>query len=248
MSGWLLLHGFTGAPEVFDTIVEGLEPPVLAPALLGHGPSPPLGSQTFQQEIERLGALVRERLRGPAHLLGYSMGARVALAVLNEHPELFQSALLIGVNPGVQSEAERVERKQQDAAWRLMIENQGVDQFLDRWQSLPLFETQQQLPHVVLEAQRRLRQTHTKRGLCQALDVLGLGSMPNYWPKLGKLNRTVRLIVGERDHKFRHIGEVMIRELPHATLHVIPRVGHNVLLEAPWTIQELAREQHRGSK
>ena len=49
------------------------------------------------------------------HLVGYSMGARLALGILAEHPELWEDgtirgATLIGVNPGLEPE-DRAARK-----------------------------------------------------------------------------------------------------------------------------------------
>jgi pimeloyl-ACP methyl ester carboxylesterase len=57
--------------------------------------------------------------------------------------------------------------------------------------------------------------------------------MEPLWERLGELTLPVTLVVGERDAKFRALGERMTARLPDARLVVVPGAGHAVQLEAP---------------
>ena len=234
MAGWVLLHGFMGAPESFAGIAGALAPAeVLAPRLAGHGRPVAALSASFEAEIERILGIVREQFSRPAHLLGYSLGARLGLGLLCRSPQSFETATLIGVHPGLEDAAERRAREQQEGAWRKILREQDVRAFVDYWEKLPLFESQAKVPVPRLRAQRASRLMHTAAGLEHALSVLGLHAMPSYWNELSGLDLPVSLVVGERDHKFIGLAERMLLKLPRGRLSIVPGVGHNVVLEAP---------------
>jgi 2-succinyl-6-hydroxy-2,4-cyclohexadiene-1-carboxylate synthase len=230
----LALHGFTGAPESFaglSTASRRLE--LLCPALCGHGPSPALDAHDFSGELARLAAWVRARSNEPLPVLGYSLGARVALGLCLTYPELFSRAVLIGVHPGIADDQERSERVRWEESLIRLLETQGLEAFLSEWERLPLFDSQARLSLEAREAQRRVRRSHDAAGLGHALRVLGTGQMPDYFPQLGRLSLPVSLIVGENDHKFRSLAERALTRLPRGKLTVLPGSGHNPLLETP---------------
>jgi pimeloyl-ACP methyl ester carboxylesterase len=61
---------------------------------------------------------------------------------------------------------------------------------------------------------------------------IGTGEMEPLWGRLAELTMPVTVIVGERDLKFRKLGERMVRLLPDANLRVIAG-GHRLPLENP---------------
>src|SRR5262245_4327636 len=108
----LALHGFTGSPESFAELSR--ESPYLelvCPTLSGHGPNPDVSANTFGGELSRIAAWVYDRELAPLPVLGYSLGARVALGLCIGYPDLFTSAVLIGVNPGI-SDASELEARE----------------------------------------------------------------------------------------------------------------------------------------
>jgi len=249
MSPLVLLHGFTGHPASFQKVLTQLplSTRVLCPVLLGHdgGEPSPEAPKDFATAVARLADQIREAHLGPAHLCGYSLGARVALGLLVEHRELFRSATLIAVHPGLPDPSERKARAAADARWLALLHEQGLTEFLHRWAEQPLFHTQTALPAAVQAAQDAVRRRHNPRGLMQSLRVLGLAQMPHYWPTLPELALPIHLVVGALDEKFSALADRAAARLPAARVTRLPGIGHNVLLEAPDTVCALLAEPGR---
>lgn len=231
---FVLLHGFTGTPASWDAVracLEGAGHRVVCPELLGHGAASDAAS--FEAEVDRVArALPR---RGVLHLVGYSMGGRLALGLVTRHRVRFESLALISANPGipVADESARQARRNSDADLAEQLRSDGITPFVERWESLPMWATQDALPDETRETQRESRLSHDPEALADALDVLGLAAMPDFRSELPDLDLPTKLIVGEHDEKYRAIATEMADALPDARVHVVPGVGHNVVLEAP---------------
>lgn len=232
------LHGFTGASDSFEKLkLQKRGYQVIAPYLTGHGPSPDLSSRNFEDEVARIATLA-ERFPAPRHLLGYSMGARVALGLGLDYPSLFRSLTLIGVNPGLDDQQAREARRAWEERWIGVLEQDGLAVFEYHWSRLPLFSSQQRLSGVELQRQKETRLRHSARGLGHALEVLGLSRMPDFWPRLSLLRCPVRIVTGSEDAKFQAIAQQMARLMPQAQVVIVDSAGHNALLEAPDDVGE----------
>ncbi len=203
------------------------------PLLLGHAPGLWNEGESFEDEVDRLALWFGERAAPQAVLAGYSLGGRIAVALLARHPRLFRSAVLIGAHPGIADEAARRQRVEDDEILARRLEESGIEDFVKLWEGLPLFASQRQLPAAVRERQRSSRLRHDAAGLAAALRALGAGSMPDYWPALDRLEMPIRLLAGAEDDKFCKLAHAMAERLPNATVEVVPAAGHNLLLEAP---------------
>lgn len=231
------LHGFSNGGDSFLALDL---PGLWTPSLGGHGPAPTLDAACFEDEVRRLAKAIEARSGGaPVRLVGYSMGARLGLGLLLEAPHLFSSALLMGANPGLKSDKERQERREWESGWEALLLQEGIDAFVVRWGQQTIFETQRNLPAEVLALQQRQRQDHKASGLAYALRVLGLGSMPNYWPRLSQIQVPVQWVVGASDEKFVDIGRQAKKCNARFALEELPGVGHNPLVEAPAEIRRM---------
>ena len=237
------LHGFTGGPESWGAVLAALPAEVHAscPPILGHHPDVPSTGMRFEDEVDRLAESLACLAGRPLHLVGYSMGARLALGLVVRYRDLFASATLIGVHPGLVSEGERRSRRAADEKLACELEADGVERFVDAWQELPLFQSQQAVSDAILASQRRRRLRHSAAGLAQALRVLGLGHMPDYTAALPELDLPIHLMVGERDVKFRGLAETMVVSMPEARVEIVSGVGHNLILEAPGYVARTLR-------
>lgn len=240
-----LLHGFSGSPESWEGVAATLPPAtrVVAPSLIGHGTREDETVTGFEAEVDRIAHLLRAGDSDSSfHVVGYSLGARIALGLLVRHPGPFARATLIGGQPGLELEEERRERRRSDEHLCQILEELGIETFVKKWESIPLFASQATLPASTLAAQRAARLRRDPNALARSLRSTGLGVMPSYWEALRSIPVPVRLVVGALDEKFTAIARRMAALLPNADLEIVPNVGHNVVLEAPGAVTKMLTE------
>ena len=210
----VLLHGFTQTGASWDGVVGELAGRYRALA-------PDLGAGPWEAELDRLEALAPAAFA----LAGYSMGGRLALALALRAPERVRRLVLVSSSPGVADPGERAARREADAALAVRIEAIGAEAFAREWAAQPLFAGQ---PPAVAAAAHADRLRRSAAAHAAQLRGLGTGVMPSFWERLGELAMPVTVVVGERDAKFRAIGDRM-----GFPVEVIPGAGHAVQLEAP---------------
>jgi len=231
----VLLHGFMGRPESFEPLAAlGREGPIVALALPGHAPGMPAEPAAgFDGAVGGIASALRALGRLPVHLLGYSMGARLALGVLVQHPGLVARATLVGAGPGLANPAERAARRAEEGQWAARLRSGPLTEFVDFWEQLPLFASQASLPEALQLGQRAARLAHDPEQLARSLEQMGLAQMPDLMPALPSIDVPVDLVAGGLDVKFCAHARRMAAALRRATVHVAPGVRHNVVLEAP---------------
>jgi 2-succinyl-6-hydroxy-2,4-cyclohexadiene-1-carboxylate synthase len=220
------LHGFTHTGEQFASIADRLPYLVLAPDLPGHGATriSPIDVATV---LEALQALLAQT--GPAPLLGYSQGARIALLLALEHAALIESLTLVSASPGA---ADRSRRRAADDALARRIEHDGLDAFLDGWLASELTGTHH-LPAAIRKADRAARMENTTAGLAGALRGYGQAAQPYVMDRLGKLSMPATFLAGSRDHRYAELARAMAAAATLGRAVVVEDAGHNLLLEAP---------------
>ncbi len=241
---YVLLHGFSGQPAALTPLAAALgEPHALAPLIAGHGhaPCPVSGPAAFEHEVDRLSVQIAARSRGPVELVGYSLGARLALGIALRHPRLVASLALLGVNPGLQSAAERAERRAADLQWASLLEREGLVRFAEAWEQQPLFRGRVQLA-------RALRLGHQPAHLASAMRELGLANMPDYWSRLPELSMPVALLAGAEDPKFVAIAKAMRRAAPRLAVFTVAGAAHNLPLERPRAVSHVVSSLHSSMR
>lgn len=228
------IHGFTGTPAMWDVLADH-DLPTHGLPILGHGYIAD-GSETFADEIERLAKALPNQCK---HLVGYSLGARLALAVALHVPKRIARLSLIGVHPGIEDERQRAQRRQDDQRLSSLLRQDGIASFVETWEALPMWDSQRRLSPEARKRQHTARTSHDAYQLGYSLNALGTGSMPPMWNRLSALSIPVDLIVGALDEKYLAVARRMVQLLPHARLEVIEDAGHNVLLEAPEAVAQI---------
>lgn len=234
----VFLHGFTGNSKSWSPHIPYFrhEFACISVDLLGHGNSDtPLDPARYRMEktLTDLAALFDQLGLDKVHLVGYSMGGRVALSFAIHYPKRVLSLTLESASPGIQSADERRARIKSDEALCDLIENEGLDKFIEHWENQPLFATQANLPEDMRSNLRQQRQRNTSRGLVNSLRGLGSGVMPPMWNKLDQVQCPTLLIVGELDEKFSSIALKMAAAMKHVKICIIEGAGHTVHLEKP---------------
>lgn len=240
----VLVHGFLGSASSWDGLVArlGPHPRALRLELLGHAPE--LADEedrvvSFDDEITRLlGHLRRAAPASPRWLVGYSLGARVALGLAARTEEPFERLVLVSGRDGLDDPDEARARATVDDALAQVLLDEGLPSFVDRWEALPLFSTQRSLPGPIRAAHRERRLSHDPARVAGALRTLSLGRMPRYAAAAIARTARVTLVVGEHDAKFREHAEALARS-HGAEVHVVADAGHDVVLERPEVLAAL---------
>jgi 2-succinyl-6-hydroxy-2,4-cyclohexadiene-1-carboxylate synthase len=175
-------------------------------------------------------------------LVGYSMGARLALALATRHPQRVAALTLIGVDPGLRQEVDRAPRVAWEDGLAEELLRLPLDSFVARWEALPIFASQRRLPAEILATQRHQRLQHVPAALAWALRVLGTGRMPELWSALPALELPIRLLTGALDEKFSAIARELATLLPNLEHRCVPDAGHNLILEAPAVVRSALRD------
>jgi 2-succinyl-6-hydroxy-2,4-cyclohexadiene-1-carboxylate synthase len=241
----VLLHGFTGSPLSWAAVARALPAggAVVAPSLPGHHPELPV-ARGFAANVERMAEILAEILADlaqPCHLVGYSLGARVALGLALGHGHLVARLTLIGGHPGLSSEAERARRRAADQAWIACLRERGTGEFARAWQAQPLFDSQASHPAAMRE-QHAIRAAHDPAALAKSLEHMGLGVMPDHGARVAGLAMPVTLVSGALDDRFTALARDLAARIPIASHRVIAGCGHNPLLERPDELAALLAE------
>lgn len=228
------LHGFTGNRQVWRTLEPAWSSAlrVVAIDLPGHGESDCAGARGFTGAVDAIASLLDSLGLERPTLLGYSLGARVALGLAAAHPSRIGKLILESGSPGLDSARERSARRLDDEALAQSIEREGVEAFVDRWERLPLFAGMAALPPAVRAELRARRLACSTEGLADALRSLGVAAQPNFWPQLPRIRVPTLLLTGDADAKFTAISRRMLGALPICWSRRFAGAGHTLHLEA----------------
>ncbi len=228
---WFFLHGFLGGPQTWTDLTSALSVTAHCDFLPGHG-IPPwiIPNADFDSVVTALAERLPERT---VSLCGYSMGARLALAIALRFPQKVSSLVLVSVDPGMDAADSRTARTVWEDELAHKVLSDGIASFVADWENLPLFASQKRLSDTALSRQREGRYRHDPQAIAWTLRTLGTGRMPNLWPLLPTLKIPVTVITGALDEKFTAIAQKMKRTNPRIEHVAIPEAGHNPVLEAP---------------
>ncbi len=248
----VLLHGAHGAASDW----QALRASVLNTAafdLPGHGDV--LDSADLAIDVDDLFTVALDRVaeqlarvKGPITLVGYSLGARLALATTVLRAvwcEQVDRLVLVSGTAGIDDATQPGERDRRCAVddERAADLHHDPARFLaDFWQ-LPLFADLQQHPDMpawLAHRQRRALAHTTTRAHWQR--GLSVARMPSLWSRVTQLRNDIRVdvVVGALDGPYVAAGERLTSLLAvRARLHCVEGVGHALPLLAPQAIVDV---------
>jgi 2-succinyl-6-hydroxy-2,4-cyclohexadiene-1-carboxylate synthase len=231
-----LLHGFTQRGrtwrEIISKMPEGLM--WIAPDLRGHGqtrtrPGAPCTMEACTADLEMLwDHLGVDR----THLVGYSMGGRLALHLAARRPQRILSLLTIGAHAGL-DEAGREGRRRGDEELAQRIEKDGLEAFVTYWSSLPLFAGLERRGPTFLAQVRVDRLDNHTAGLACSLRGMGAGVMEPVWDELAQLHVPSTFVAGQLDHGYVAAARRLAASVPGGQVEIVLRSGHSVHQERP---------------
>lgn len=176
----------------------------------------------FEQPAELLGALTP-----PTALIGYSMGARIALHLAAARPKLVSHLVLISGHPGIDDPGERNVRLQSDRrlARRIRLNFESV---LADWYEQPVFAGLAEADMDRLLARRAGQDPWT---VARFLETWSVGRMTEGWDWLADLSIPVLAIAGARDEKYVALARRIGALGPHCHTEIVPDAGHIVHID-----------------
>lgn len=241
----VFLHGFLGQGGDWLDIIAPFagEYCCVLPDMPGHGRNTDIQygrsisfawlARGLHKILDSLGCNMR------AHLVGYSLGGRLALYFAVHFPGRVQSLVLESASPGLSGRCERQERSQLDARWAAKLLQDGLDHFLDEWYAMPLFASLSSRSGLLDELKAR-RGQNDPYWMARVVEELSPGRQPALWGKLKCLNMPVLLLAGEQDVKYKALVQKMGQKILNVRIEMAPGVGHNIHLENPdWYTERL---------
>ncbi len=243
----LLLHGFTGSARSWDEALEAwaADHRCIAPDLLGHaGSSAPTDPAVYaiDRQAHDVAGLLQLLDAAPASVVGYSMGARLALVLALEHPQAVAALVLESPSAGIADDALRARRRAADERLARDLERDGLAAFVERWDALPLFASHAALRPARRERLRSERLQHQASGLAASLRGAGQGVMAPLHSRLSDIAVPTLVICGELDATGVDRGRAVADGIPGARLAIVAGAGHTPHLETPSAFLRLAGE------
>ncbi|XP_050872280.1 protein PHYLLO, chloroplastic isoform X2 [Lathyrus oleraceus] len=249
----VFLHGFLGNGEDWITIMKTFSESArcISIDLPGHGKSVLHGVERAAEEpwlsLEIVGDILHKVIHhvAPAKvtLVGYSMGARIALYMALRFNSKIKGAVLISSSPGLKDKLARKIRAAKDDSRARSVIAHGLQLFLSSWYAGELWKSLRSHPHFNRIFASRL-QHNDIQNLAQMLSGLSIGRHLPLWEDLPNCRVPLLIIHGEKDTKFKKIAQSMMNTLcsdlrsnhekgnTHEVVE-IPNCGHAAHLENP---------------
>ncbi|KAL6634634.1 hypothetical protein ACP70R_027305 [Stipagrostis hirtigluma subsp. patula] len=262
----LLLHGFLGTSEDWLPMMKALSPSarVIAVDLPGHGDSQMLCRHvanseqspiTVQAVADLLLKLMCHITDGEVVVVGYSMGARIALHMALNQIHKIRGAVIISGSPGLRDEASRRHRIAIDKSRAQFLVSHGLECFLETWYSAKMWTSLRE--HPKFESLVRTRSRHKDiKALSKVLADSSIGRQKSLWEDLKQLKRPLLIVAGDKDIKFKDISQKMYKEIANHSecgsdgrnenklceMIIIPDSGHAVHVENPLPLVRAVRK------
>ena len=240
----VLLHGFTGSTESMEGIVSELRATrtTISIDLVGHGQSDApadVREYSLTRGAEQVASVIEALELDRPHLLGYSMGGRLALQFCTTYAERARSALLVGASAGLKEAETRSRRIRDDEALADHILEVGLETFVEEWMAKSLFASQASLGEAGLVRSRLQRMRNRPQGLALSLRGMGTGAMMPL--ELSGLKIPTCFVAGALDEKFCALARAFGDGLPNSRFEIVSKAGHAAHLENQVDFGRIAR-------
>ncbi len=220
------LHGNAGLPDDLMPLLRAAGQPFQAWHLWRTLTDYP-ESATPGGFAVHLNAMAARDPHRPRILLGYSLGARLALHALTQQPRLWDAAILISGHPGLRTATDRNARLVQDQAWAVRFLREPWPDVMASWNAQPVLAGE-----TVPATDQRLVETW-RHEIARASDAWSLARQADLRSNLPVLTCPVLWLTGSQDEKFTVLAGESCALLRHARHTVIPNAGHRVHLDQP---------------
>jgi 3-oxoadipate enol-lactonase len=233
----VFIHGFTldqrmWQPQVEFFVEHGYQ--VITYDARGFGKSSmPTHSYSHDEDLR---ALLKHLKIKSAHVVGLSMGGRIALNFTLAYPEMVRTLTLMdSALDGYDSEVD----------WDVHAKEEGVEQAKQNWMNHELFTGTKEDPEVIPDLKLMVDDYSGWHWLHKDPQD---PEFTNARERLQEIEIPTLIIVGEKDLRYFHnIAEVLAEGIPGAEKVVISGAGHMVNMETTDQCNELLFRQVKGT-
>ena len=229
----LFLHGFTGSSNCWRNIRKEINSPTISIDIPGHNKSYFLDlneDYTYKDFRTELFLILNKLNVKQVHLLGYSMGGRLAISFAQKYPKLVKSLILESSSLGLVSYEEKEVQKEDDNKLLTLINN-SMESFVSHWKDNSLFSNQKSRNLTAYKDLNINRLKHNKHQLSKSLLSFSKANMPAFIEAFSTFDFPVFLINGKDDTKYIKINRDMMKIHKKSKQFIINTSSHNVHLE-----------------
>jgi 2-succinyl-6-hydroxy-2,4-cyclohexadiene-1-carboxylate synthase len=245
----LFIHGFTGRGAdwgPFLPAVRAAGHATIVVDLLGHGrsdaPTDP-ACHAVERQAVGLATILRRHGAARAAIVGYSLGARIALRMAIAEGDVVGGLILESPSAGIADDEERAIRDAADHELAARLEHDGLGAFLRAWEASPLFAGEHRLAERRRDRIHRSRARNTIAGLAGSLRGAGQGAMEPLRDRLHAIAVPTLVVAGALDPVGLERARVVAHGIPSARLVTLPDRGHAPHREAPSQFRRLLIDQ-----
>jgi len=228
-----MLHGIGGSATAWNKQIERLAPDFtcMAPDLPGYGESPPAAEGSLAAILEPVAALIGNE---PAHVLGVSFGALLALALARFHPQQVRSLVLADATLGRAhlsdgEQAQWLEKRRTLSESLQTISTQRAAEIAAPNAPAPIID----------EIAQHMRRAHPAGYMAVAKAIADTDARP--W--LAAITQPALILCGEEDQVTGPaVSKTLAESLPCASLRTIPMAGHAPHIEQPDEFARMVRD------
>ena len=160
-------------------------------------------------------------------ILGYSLGGRLALHACLSRPDLWRGAIIVGADPGLESEEEKRLQLDIDLKWAERLKREPLEKLAEEWDAQAVFCGLENA------APRNFDELDAAK-LGKKFEVFSKGLQENLAPKLAELQKPpILFLSGEKDQKYQGIGEKLSKSTSVVKAQIVADAGHRVPWENP---------------
>jgi 2-succinyl-6-hydroxy-2,4-cyclohexadiene-1-carboxylate synthase len=236
-----LLHGFTQSRFMWDDVIDalGADFRYVRLDLRGHGETAvePGGAYTMAACRADLLTLWDELGVERSHVVGYSMGGRLALYLADKEPARMLS--LVTVSARTLPPAARGPRREADEELARAIEQKGIEWFVEHWSSQPMFAGEGRRGAGVGRALRERRLRNRPSELAASLRGMGAGVAEA--ADISRFDEAALFIAGAEDLPYVAAARELATGVRKGRCEIVAGAGHNVPAERPRELAALLR-------
>ena len=216
----------------------------IAVDLLGHGTSdaPAPERHAIERQAADIATLIARLGAAPADVLGYSLGARVALRLAIDAPDSVRRLILESPSAGIPDAAARSDRAAADDRWVEQLRHGDQAGFVRDWAAQPIFASQRTLPDAVRDRVTAERLANRPSGLAASLLGAGQGVMRPMQDQLPTISAPTLVISGRLDPRGTLRAAEVAAAIPRAAHRSIDDAGHTPHLETPGRFRQLVED------